>query len=90
MPETILSIPSKILDGSIVHDTIEEMKANFNADSHAMAQKTTTVLEPFKQNPKTTPLGSRYWLARPVIEITDPLIGDLPNERLFKQNDIES
>lgn len=82
--ETILSIPSKAVDGSIVHDTIEEVKANFNSDSHAMAQKDYGGTGAIQTHPENSLAGARDigW-HRPAVEVPDPLIGEVTNGRLF-------
>lgn len=84
IPDTKLSIPSQILDGGIIHDTIMEVKSNFSADSHAMAQTDYGAVGAVQTQPKTTHAGVRDigW-HRPASKIPDPLIGELPNEKLF-------
>lgn len=74
----------KFLANPTVQDTTEQLRETFSADSHEMARKDYGIHGAVQRHQGVPINGVRDigW-HRPVIEIPDPLIGGLPNGRLF-------
>jgi hypothetical protein len=84
MYDTTKTAKMKILANPTVQGTTEQLRQNFAADSHEMANKDYCIHGAIQTGQGSTVSSVRDigW-HRPVIEIPDPLIGGLPNGRLF-------
>jgi hypothetical protein len=74
----------KAMTNLTVQDITEQVRENFSADSHEIARKDYGVRGAVQQN-QGVPVNSVRDIGwhRPPTEIPDPLIGGLPNGRLF-------
>ncbi|PQE27948.1 Proteasome subunit beta type protein [Rutstroemia sp. NJR-2017a BBW] len=74
----------KAMANLTVQDITEQVRENFSTDSHKIARKNYSVQGAVQQNQGIPVNGVRDigW-HRPPTEIPDPLIGGLPNGRLF-------